>query len=425
MLKVLGCVTHQHDLRLVAMSAVICVLGCLTTTTLLARAAKGARRTRHLCLASAAAVFGCSIWSLHFVAMLAFMPGQEMGYELGLTGLSIVVAVGGSLLALFTWKGPDARSGRVVLSGVLLGLAISGMHYLGVKAMTFSGFLLFDHAYVVASVVVSVVFSIVALARAADLSRTGRRFEVGGWLTLAICGLHFTGMTAITVAPGTAEAMDGVVLGTTRLAVGVGGVSLAILIASLVAVMVEHQLSRRSLRDMSRMRLMSNLAQEVLFIHRDGVVLEVNSAGERLFKAAADDIIGHSVMSLFAKDSAPALIRRERCPPLDRRPEEMEFQCVDGTHVSVELSCQPIDYLGKPATVVALRDLTDRKRDEARIRHLARHDALTNLPNRYNLQERLDIALDTAAQTGAVHRPGLHRPRPLQTGQRHPRPCRG
>ena len=179
-----------------------------------------------------------------------------------------------------------------------------------------------------------------------------------------------------------------------------GGVSVAILIASLMAIIAERHLAWRSLRDLGRMRLMSNLAQEVLFIHRDGVVIEVNNAGERLFKASAEDIIGRPVLSLFADDSAPALIRRERCPPLDRRPEEMNFLAVDGSYVAVELSCQPIDYLGRPATVVALRDLTDRKRDEARIRHLARHDALTNLPNRYNLQERLDIALDTAAQEG-------------------------
>ncbi len=205
-------------------------------------------------------------------------------------------------------------------------------------------------------------------------------------------------MTAITVAPGTAEAAEGTILGTSGLAVAVGGVSVAILLASLVAIMVERHLAQRALQDLGRMRLMSNLAQEVLFIHRDGVVLEVNSAGERLFKASADDIIGRPVLSLFAKDSAPALIRRERCPPVDRRPEEMDFLAVDGSYVAVELSCQPIDYLGRPATVVALRDLTDRKRDEARIRHLARHDALTNLPNRYNLQERLDIALDMAAQ---------------------------
>ena len=58
----------------------------------------------------------------------------------------------------------------------------------------------------------------------------------------------------------------------------------------------------------------------------------------------------------------------------------MEIRTADGALIPVELSCQSIDFFGKPATVVALRDLTDRKRDEARIRHLARHDALTNLP---------------------------------------------
>jgi diguanylate cyclase (GGDEF)-like protein/PAS domain S-box-containing protein len=123
----------------------------------------------------------------------------------------------------------------------------------------------------------------------------------------------------------------------------------------------------------------------------------VNSAGERLFKASAYEIIGRPILELFADDSAPALIRRERCPPMERRPEEMEAKASDGTRVPVEVSCQPIDYLGKPATAVAMRDLTNSKRDEARIQHIARHDALTNLPNRYNLQERLDIALSAAA----------------------------
>ncbi len=111
MLKVLGCVVHEHDLRLVAVSAVICVLGCLTTTTLLARAGDAARRGGRLWLVAAASVLGCSVWSLHFVAMLAFMPGQEMAYDLGLTALSILVAVGGALMALFAWKAPALRCG--------------------------------------------------------------------------------------------------------------------------------------------------------------------------------------------------------------------------------------------------------------------------------------------------------------------------
>ena len=398
MLRILGCVMQEHDLRLVALSAAICVLGCSTTTTMLARSPTGGRGW----LVGAAGVFGCSVWSLHFVAMLAFMPAQEMAYHLDLTLLSVGVAAGGALAALLAWRSLLPRRASVVVGGILLGLAVSGMHYLGIAAMSFAGFLMIDRGYVAASIVISIAVSTLALARASDLRTTARRLEVCGWLALAICGLHFTGMTAITVAPGTVQAGSGTVLGTTALAVAVGALSVALLAIGLAAIMVEHHLTQRSLQELIRMRLMSNLAQEVLFIHRDGVVIEVNSAGERLFKAPSEEIIGRPVLSLFAEDSAPALIRRGLCPPSDRHPEEMEMKAIDGTLVPVELSCQPIDYFGRPATVVAARDLTDRKRDEARIRHLARHDALTGLPNRSSLQERLDIALDVASQAGSA-----------------------
>ena len=400
MLRVLNCVTQEHDLRLVGLSAVICVLGCLTTLTLLARAADPGTRHARSWTFCAAMVFGCSVWALHFVAMLAFMPGQEMGYDIDLTAFSVFVAAGGSLVALIAWKAPVPRPVSVVLGGILLGLAVSGMHYVGVAAMRFSGFEIFDRRYMLASIVVSIAFSILALARASDVRPVGRRVEVGVWLALAICGLHFTGMAAITIAPGLSESSHGVVLGTGPLAIAVASVSVVILISSLAAIMVEQHLSQRALQELGRMRLMNNLAQEVLLIQRDGTVFEVNSAGERLFRARAEEIIGRSLTSLFSDDSLPVLSRRERCSPHLRRPEEMEIKATDGTCVPVEISCQSIAYLGKPATAMVLRDLTDRKRDEARIRHLARHDALTDLPNRFNLQERLDIALEIAAQHG-------------------------
>ncbi len=398
MLRVIGCLTHEHDLRLVAMSAVICALGCFTTATLLSQSDEPSRGHVDRRLAFAAMVFGCSVWSLHFVAMLAFMPQMEMGYDVVLTALSVIVASGGTFAALLAWRGSLPRPARVALGAALLGISIAAMHYLGVAAMTFSGFVLFDRDLVTASVVVSLAFSAVALARAEDLGTTWRRVEVTGWLSLAICGLHFTGMTAIAIAPGVSRASGGTVLGTATLGIVVGCVSVAILVASLAATMVRQHLSQRTTQELGRMRLLGNLAQEVLLIQRDGIVLEVNTAGERLFKAGSDDIIGRPLTSFFGPDSVPALIRREGCVPLERRPEEMDVVTFDGVRIAVELSCQPIEYLGRPATAVALRDLTDRKRDEARIRHLARHDALTNLPNRHNLHERLDIALDAAAQ---------------------------
>ena len=96
MLKVLDCVVQEHDLRLVAVSALVCVLGCCTTTTLLARGQESGGRKAGSWIVAAAAVFGCSVWALHFIAMLAFMPGREMAYRVDFTALSIVAAFAGS-----------------------------------------------------------------------------------------------------------------------------------------------------------------------------------------------------------------------------------------------------------------------------------------------------------------------------------------
>ena len=399
MLKVLNCVTQDHDLWLVALSALICGLGCFTTVTLLSRRTQ-AHGSAWWPLA-AAVIFGCSIWALHFVAMLAFMPDLKMGYDLAITVASCAIPICGAGAAFFLFQSHGRRSIRVSVGGLLLGGAISGMHYTGVAAMRFSGFALFDDVAITVSVLISIAFSAVALARSNDLSRLRRRLETAAWLAIGICGLHFTGMSAITIAPGDPVASGHIVLGTTTLAIVVGSVSLVILAASLAAVLMEQHLAQRTVQELARMRLLSNLSHEALLIHSNGVVIEVNSAGERLFKHTAAGLVGLPLLQLFAETSVPAICRRMQSRAEELRPEEVEILTAEGTPVAVELSCQAITYMGRPATALAFRDLTDRKRDEAHIRHLARHDALTNLPNRTMLQERLELALDTAAHDGS------------------------
>jgi len=77
----------------------------------------------------------------------------------------------------------------------------------------------------------------------------------------------------------------------------------------------------------------------------------------------------------------------------------------DGSIIEVELRTCALVYDGKPSMLIAVIDITERRRNEFRVTHMARHDVLTNLPNRVLLAERMERALaDVAAggQSGAL-----------------------
>ncbi len=400
MWRIMDCVRDGHDPRLLALSALICVLGCMTTTSLLTRAGEGPPFAAWRWHAMAAVVFGCSAWSLHFVAMLAFAPARGASYEIADTVASILVAVVGAVAGFAVWRSTTPRVVGTALGGAVTGLGIAGMHYLGVTAMAETALLRFDGPLVAASVAISIAASTLALARARDLKTMGRRIEVDLWLAIAICGLHFTGIGAMTITPVAATGDGPALLGTATLAVAVSCVSGLMLVAGLAAVTVERRMRHTAMRDLQRLRRMSNLAREVILVHRDGVVLEVNSAGERLRGAPADAIVGHPLTAMFSPAGAEALTLRAQKPVEKRCAEEIEFQSVDGTRIPVEITCELVDYPGGPATATALLDLSVRRRDEAKVRHLARHDALTGLPNRHHLQERLESTIERAAREG-------------------------
>src|SRR5260370_8252262 len=108
MLNVLACVTQEHDLRLVFLAGAVCLLACLTAFNLIARG-RGATspRDRWLWVTAAAVVTGSGVWATHFVAMLAYRPGLPLGYDVGLTVLSVAAAI--ALIWLGSPTRPSAR----------------------------------------------------------------------------------------------------------------------------------------------------------------------------------------------------------------------------------------------------------------------------------------------------------------------------
>jgi NO-binding membrane sensor protein with MHYT domain len=85
MLRVLGCVTEQHDVWLVGVAALVCALACVTSLSLLGRGLMPGGTWLPSWRAGAAVTFGGGVWATHFVAMLAYRPGQPFGFAVPLT----------------------------------------------------------------------------------------------------------------------------------------------------------------------------------------------------------------------------------------------------------------------------------------------------------------------------------------------------
>jgi NO-binding membrane sensor protein with MHYT domain len=71
----------QYDLRLVALSCVIAVFASFASLNLAGRIRSSVGAVRLVWLGSAALALGGGIWSMHFVAMLAFSMPVNISYD--------------------------------------------------------------------------------------------------------------------------------------------------------------------------------------------------------------------------------------------------------------------------------------------------------------------------------------------------------
>jgi len=165
-----------------------------------ARAAPStAGRVRWILLA-ALAIGGIGIWMMHFIAMIGFtVTGTDIAYDPALTAASFALAVLAVGIGLFVSGGKRAGWPRLILGGLVCGAGVVGMHYTGMAAVATGGRVVYDPALVAASAVVAVVASTVALRFTAVVSRRGTMALASAVMSVAVVGMHYTGMAAVEV----------------------------------------------------------------------------------------------------------------------------------------------------------------------------------------------------------------------------------
>jgi NO-binding membrane sensor protein with MHYT domain len=136
--KVIDCIAVEHDLRLVILAAVICAMASYTAISLLHHVRRSDARMWWIWLAVSAAATGFGIWATHFIAMLAFSPGVATGYNVALTGLSLIAAIVLTSAGLAVAVTPESRIAPW-LGGAMVGGSIAAMHYTGMAAFEVPG----------------------------------------------------------------------------------------------------------------------------------------------------------------------------------------------------------------------------------------------------------------------------------------------
>ena len=247
MFRVLNCLTSEHDWRLVLLAAIVCFLSSVTAVNLFRRARMTAGSARLCWLLTAGAATGCGIWATHFVAMLAYNPGPQIGYNIGLTALSLVAAMvitsAGLAVAVYIparWAAP--------LGGSIVGGGVASMHYLGMSALELPGHVHWSLELVLTSIVLGMLFAGAALTVALHINSARGMLASAVLLTLAIVSHHFTAMGAVEIVADPARIVSTFALSSTSLALAIANAAVAVLGMSLAVAIADRRLREQDRR---------------------------------------------------------------------------------------------------------------------------------------------------------------------------------
>ena len=401
MFQVLNCLITEHDWRLVLLAGAICSFASAVAFSLFHRARASRGRTRAIWICLDAAVGGCAIFATHFVAMLAYDPGAGAGYNVPVTLLSLLFAVCivaiGLCVALIS-----ARQSVVAIGGAIIGTGVAAMHYTGMTALELPAYIVWAPGIVSASVVFGSVFAAIAMLVAVRRDDSAHTVAAAGLLTVAIVSHHFTAMGAVTLVPDPTLGSDGLTVSPAALSFLTSVGAFSILGISLLAAVFD----RRAKGELHEQKILldaaiANMSQGLCMFDADGRIL--------LFNQRYVELMDRSGMPLQGRLLLDVLREVKAVGEWDGDPDEFFNAVVADAKAgrtvtktmgrngrSLRVVDQPMKGGGWVAT---FEDITEWQAAQEQISHMARHDALTNLPNRVLFREQLEKALRLAKRS--------------------------
>jgi diguanylate cyclase (GGDEF)-like protein/PAS domain S-box-containing protein len=267
------------------------------------------------------------------------------------------------------------------------------MHYTGMLAFEVPARMTWSVPLVVASVILGLVWAAAALYVACQPVGKGRTLLAAMLLTVAIVTMHFTAMGAVQFVPDPTRAPTSLLFSPDALALVLAGAAAIILGMCFVAAIGD----RRTNDKLQRQKLLldaalTNMSQGLCMFDAGGGIILFNDRYAQLTRMSAASLEGRTLLDVVRTRNLPV------------SPEAFVAEVVEAmrqgntnTRVIETADGRMLRVIERPRPeggwVSTLEDITEWQKAQAQIAHMARHDALTNLPNRTYFREKLEDAL--------------------------------
>ncbi len=369
-----------YSLPLVLISLLTAIGASYIALDLTGRTVAARGRLRSYWLAGGAFNMGTGIWAMHYIGMLALRVEVPVRYDVPTVLLSLIAAIAASLVAFLLVTQERLGWMRAVLGSLVMGGGIATMHYVGMAAMHVSATTTWEWPIVLASIVLAVAVSFVALVLTFRLRTETRQFAprklfAALVMGLAVASMHYTGMAAARWTVDRSILLPSGAIEITTLGIaGIIAVTFLIFAFAVTLSIVDRQLSVRAfalrafaLRESERRYRL--LFQRSLTGHfrstRDGRLLECNEAFAQIF---GYDSVEQCIARVMQEAHASPTERAGFLQQLDVKGAvvqvERELRRQDGTKVWILEHATLLREVERGVEVIegTIIDITERKR---------------------------------------------------------------
>ncbi|MFF0827007.1 EAL domain-containing protein [Brevibacillus sp. NPDC003359] len=401
-----------YDSFLVILSYLIAVAASFSALNLAARVSTSKGKHQLLWLIFGATTMGLGIWFMHFVGMLALTLPIKVLYDMKYVILSVVLAIFVSSIALFTVTKSNLNERQLGIAGILMAAGISGMHYVGMAAM------IIEITYNTWIVILSVIIAATASAAALwllfyfrrDQSKYAYVYKLGSSLIMgaAIAGMHYTGMVAahfyVTEMPTTevetqieSETLAYIIVLATFLLIGI----------TLFGLFINKRLSQKDTviqeNESWYRSLYKNNEYGIISLDTGGCIIKMNPAVTKIGGLLEEEFMNQHVSKIgmhiveekrdITKDSFAQSFQ-----PI-RNNFETTILHPNGNLVELSVLNVPVEIEGEVVgNHIIVKDITEENRAKEKIKYLAYHDELTDLPNRRKFNQVLHQSIEKSSQ---------------------------